>query len=194
MKPALSLFSHTPIIIVFGNGPVAALLVGRIVRTAQERLIPAFLDNQIPVLARVTFDNRQVAAPQVIGHEITDFRFVGANPQPQPIRLLITQLHGITANRTMFDLSPIPHLVIQCAIHRHSRKVTHDFQNELGRTLPGRDDIHPVLGPRQGHIKRRRSSAYSIERSSFTTYLNTGSSCTWEGKPYNSLRALTRMT
>ena len=54
----------------------------------------------------------------------------------------------------MLDLSPIPHLVIQCAIHRHSRKVTHDFQNELGRTLPGRDDIHPVLGPRQGHIKK----------------------------------------
>ena len=54
--------------------------VSLIIGTTEECSIFSFLHNKVPIFTLVTFEDRQNIAREIIGHEITNLRFIGTDP------------------------------------------------------------------------------------------------------------------
>ena len=76
-------------------------------------------------MAFVALEDGHVAATEVVGHEVADFRFVGTDPEFEADMRLVAELQGIaTAGAALDVVEVIGGLVVELAIHGDQRVVT----------------------------------------------------------------------
>lgn len=139
-----------------GRRAVAPLSIGLVVGATKEMLTGflRMLDNQVAVLALIAFSYAFLSAAEVIGHVITEFRFVGAHIEFQAVGMIVFQLQRIAAMRTKLFLTVMQrNLFFKFAVHDDRLVVISDFLYKSGRFRFRVEDEHPVLGTRQGHIE-----------------------------------------
>ena len=67
---------------------------------------------------------------------------------------LVAELQGVAADGATFDvLQVVGGLVVELAIHCDQRIVAEELGDELGGVLLGGDDVHAVLGAREGDVE-----------------------------------------
>ncbi len=76
-------------------------------------------------MAFVAFEDGHITAAEVVGHEVADLGFIGADPKFEPDMGLVAELQGITTAGAALDVvDVVGGLVVELAVHGDQRVVT----------------------------------------------------------------------